>query len=133
MDLQMSSSRVVIFTGGNLGDWALRLPQPGDYLIGADKGAFFLLEAGFTPDLAVGDFDTVTPEQLEAVRSGSRVFRGFDPIDKDYTDTELAFRIALERAPAQIVIAGGSEAVLTTRLPMCICFEPRVKRVLTPS
>lgn len=107
MDSVTSGGRVVIFTGGGLGDWALRLPLPGDYLIGADRGAFFLLQAGFTPDLAVGDFDTVTPEQLEAIRRGSRDFRGFDPVDKDYTDTELAFRLAMERSPAQIVIAGG--------------------------
>ena len=52
-----STKRIIIFTGGSLGDWALQLIEPGDYLIGADGGALFLVVNGYQPDLSLGDFD----------------------------------------------------------------------------
>ena len=103
----MNGARVIIFAGGRLGDWALSLIRPHDLLIGADRGALFLVRHGVTPDIAIGDFDSVTPDELELIRSASRTFRDCDPVDKDYTDTELAFREALARQPDEIVIAGG--------------------------
>jgi thiamine pyrophosphokinase len=101
------SKRIVIFTGGNLGDDSARHIRPGDLLIGADSGALRLIELGFEPDLAIGDFDSVTPEALETIRRASRRTEVVDPVDKDYTDTELAFRRALELQPDEIVIAGA--------------------------
>lgn len=101
------SKRTIICTGGTVGEWALAEINDGDYIIGADRGAYFLLEAGIIPDLAVGDFDTVTAEQLTQIRQGAREFRSFDPVDKNYTDTDLAFSIALKRGAEEIVILGG--------------------------
>ncbi|OUM96674.1 MAG: thiamine pyrophosphokinase [Thermobacillus sp. ZCTH02-B1] len=99
--------RVVIFSGGYLGDDPARLVRPGDVLIGADSGALRLIELGLEPDLAIGDFDSVSPEELELIRRASRRTEIVDPVDKDYTDTELAFRRALEFEPDEIVIAGA--------------------------
>lgn len=101
------NNRIIICTGGQLGSWTLPLIHPGDTLIGADRGALFLVQHGFTPDLALGDFDSVTPEQLELIRSNSRKTLAYDPIDKDYTDTELAFRHALDQSPYEIVMLGA--------------------------
>ncbi len=93
------SKRAFIFSGGNLGDWALENITPQDELIGADRGAMFLIEHGFTPDLAIGDFDSVAAEQLETIRRQSRRFIDCDPVWKDLTDTEMALQTAMELFP----------------------------------
>lgn len=99
--------RVIIFTGGTLGSWALSYIQAGDLLIGADKGALFLVEQGLQPHTAIGDFDSVTLEQLERIKQHSLNTITCDPIDKDYTDTEMAFRHALDLEPSEIVLLGA--------------------------
>jgi thiamine pyrophosphokinase len=102
-----ASTRVVIFSGGRLDLWALAHVREGDRLIGADHGALFLVEHGFVPQLSVGDFDSVTPQQLNWIREGSSKTEAYDPIDKDYTDTELAFERALEMQPDEIILVGA--------------------------
>ncbi|GGF89954.1 thiamine diphosphokinase [Paenibacillus abyssi] len=103
----MAIKRVVIFTGGNLGGWALSHILADDLLIGADSGALFLIMNGFTPDLAIGDFDSVSGQELSRIRSISKVTEQYDPVDKDYTDTELAFREALSLNPQEVVLIGA--------------------------
>jgi thiamine pyrophosphokinase len=99
--------RIVICSGGRLGEWALDVIRAGHYLIGADSGAAFLLEHGFVPDAAIGDFDSVSDPQLQLIRERSVRFIGCDAVDKDYTDTELAFRHALDMNPSEIVMLGA--------------------------
>jgi thiamine pyrophosphokinase len=105
-----SGRRILIFTGGTLGEWALAEVQPGDTLIGADRGALFLVRHGLTPDLALGDFDSVSPDELADIRAASRRFEDCDPVLKDWTDTEMAFVRALEgrpEPPQEIVLLGA--------------------------
>ncbi|WJH35231.1 thiamine diphosphokinase [Paenibacillus sp. CC-CFT747] len=108
----LQGRRAVIVSGGTLGPWALTELQEDDYLIGADRGAYFLVENGRTPDLSIGDFDSVAPDELKAVRRGSRTFVSCDPVMKDWTDTEMALVWALDRGPREIRMLG----VLGTRL-----------------
>ncbi|AZN41956.1 thiamine diphosphokinase [Paenibacillus albus] len=103
----MEHTRIIIFTGGRLGQWALDLIEDGDLLIGADAGALFLADNGYRPSISLGDFDSVTPEQLAFIRAMSGETHDYDPIDKDYTDTELAWRMALSRNPQNIVMVGA--------------------------
>lgn len=100
-------NRVNIVTGGRLGPWALDEARPEDVWIGADRGAVFLVEHGIRPAISVGDFDSVSEAERDAVRRASARFVPCDPVDKDDTDTELAFRLALELEPAEIRIAGA--------------------------
>lgn len=60
-------------------------------VIAADKGLDYALEAGITPEIVVGDFDSAEM----AVPSGVEVVK-FPP-EKDYSDANLAVEIALER------------------------------------
>lgn len=106
------SARVLIFAGGSLGEWALRDIRPNDLLVGADRGALFLVRNGFEPDLALGDFDSVTAEELEEIRRNSKSFLDCDPVHKDWTDTEMAFNWAMEQKPSEIMLLGA----LGTRL-----------------
>jgi thiamine pyrophosphokinase len=99
--------RALIFTGGNLGRWALDHLSANDYLIGADSGAAFLIDNGYKPDLALGDFDSVHPEHMQRIESESSEWLAFDPIHKDWTDTELAFREAVRREFKDIVVLGA--------------------------
>ena len=101
----------MIVSGGNLGPWALDEIRPDDHLIGADHGAWFLVRNGRVPDLAIGDFDSVSREQFRLIAEASREMEACDPVDKDYTDTELAVERALAASPAAITLLG----VLGTR------------------
>ncbi|CAM3867310.1 thiamine diphosphokinase [Cohnella lubricantis] len=99
--------RAIIFAGGELGEWAAALIQPNDYIIGADRGALYLAESGLPLHLAVGDFDSIDPQQLAYVRQHAGEMLAFDAVDKDWTDSELALREALARGWRDVVIVGG--------------------------
>ncbi|PZD93676.1 thiamine diphosphokinase [Paenibacillus sambharensis] len=99
--------RVLIFSGGRLGPWALQAIRQDDILIGADSGALFLINNGYTPHLAIGDFDSVTAGEFELIQSRSRKTEACDPVDKDYTDTELAMIRALSFQPSEIRFIGA--------------------------
>ncbi len=69
-------------------------PPAGAFVIAADSGVDHALALGWDVDLAIGDFDSVSPAGLEAVtRAGARVER--HPPAKDATDLELALDAAL--------------------------------------
>jgi len=104
----MLPARALIFTGGELSAQFLEEIRGGDFIIGADRGALFLIEHGIKPDLSVGDFDSITPEELAKVQAMSGKIIECDPIDKNLTDTELAFDLALEQSPESILIMGAS-------------------------
>ncbi|NUU62805.1 thiamine diphosphokinase [Paenibacillus agri] len=102
----MPSGRVVIWAGGELSPEHLNVLDEEDFIIGADRGALFLINHGITPDLAVGDFDSVSPEALQDIRNRSREIITCDAIDKDLTDSELALDLALNRSPSSILMLG---------------------------
>jgi len=105
---QPSSSSIIIVSGGSLGDYALPYLESGARLIGADRGALWLIRQGFVPDLALGDFDSVTEEERKEIRRFSRAYADCDPIRKDLTDTEWAFAQALSERPSSIVLLGAT-------------------------
>ena len=80
------------------------VPRP--LVIGADGGARRALELGVTPDLVVGDGDSVQVDTLAALaRLGVPWERS--PVDKDESDTELCLRAALLRDAGTIRIVGA--------------------------
>lgn len=78
---------------------------PEAAFIGVDAGALVLIGQGISPKAAVGDFDSVTPSQLEEIVSSLPGFEKAEA-EKDETDTELALAKALEFSPRQVVITG---------------------------
>ncbi|OMF38292.1 thiamine diphosphokinase [Paenibacillus sp. FSL H8-0548] len=103
----MMQPRIIICTGGQLGSWALEHIETTDVLIGADSGARFLISHGFRPDISIGDFDSVSEEDLIAIRENSGQTIACDPIDKNYTDTEMAVRLALDMQPRELILLGA--------------------------
>ena len=93
-------SKVFCIVGaGDMGDTKLCFPE-GAFVIAADAGLNALASAGITPDLIVGDFDSLG----EAPSVGEIV--AHKP-EKDDTDMLLAVREALEREAEHIIIFGG--------------------------
>ncbi|MEC0239548.1 thiamine diphosphokinase [Paenibacillus dokdonensis] len=104
----MNQKRVIIFSGGELHPQYIQEIQPGDFIIGADKGALYLIRHDIKPDLAVGDFDSISPQELKHVRAESGRIVECDPVDKNLTDTELAFEMAIREQPDFIMLVGGT-------------------------
>lgn len=98
--------RILLFSGGHLGPWALAEITEGDFLLGVDRGALFLIENGCRPDLAMGDFDSVNAEEFSRIKLESKECLDCDPVNKDETDTEMAFNWALTQNPREIVLLG---------------------------
>lgn len=90
---------VILVAGGPENLWP-KLPESRRNLrwIGIDRGAWRLLKQGIIPDLAVGDFDSLSGnEQSELFGNVEDVMKVLP--EKDLTDTELALKVALERYP----------------------------------
>jgi thiamine pyrophosphokinase len=79
----------------------------GAVVVGADGGAEHALALGLRVELAVGDFDSITPAGLEALeRAGVRIER--HPAAKDATDVELALDAAMAFGPRRILLVGDA-------------------------
>ncbi len=66
------------------------LPEPADLYVGVDAGAIKLLDYGYPLHWALGDFDSVTPEELEWITGQTERFLQA-PAEKD--DVELTTRL----------------------------------------
>ena len=75
-------------------------PDKTDLLIGADKGYYTFISNGFTPNVAIGDFDSYSGE----IRCDNIIRY---PVKKDFTDCALAIEYALDRGYNKIVIYGA--------------------------
>ncbi|MDN4073485.1 thiamine diphosphokinase [Fictibacillus terranigra] len=72
---------------------------------GVDRGVFYLLKKGITPDCAFGDFDSVNDEERQWMASFQLPSFEYDS-EKDKTDLELALDWALGQNPEQILLLG---------------------------
>jgi thiamine pyrophosphokinase len=77
-----------------------------ELIIGADAGATTAEVLGLRLDLAVGDFDSIRPGELDRLRAAG-VAVEVAPAAKDESDTELAVRAALARGADAVTIVGG--------------------------
>jgi thiamine pyrophosphokinase len=108
-DFQLPSHRrAVIFANGLLGNLeaARQSIRPGDLLIAADGGARHCRSLGLVPQYLVGDFDSLTGDELEELRQmGVTVHQ--HPAHKDFTDLELALRLARDLGADEMLVLGG--------------------------
>lgn len=77
-------------------------PGPEDVVLAADGGYRHCQTAGITPDLLLGDFDS-----LESERPNDLPTHTF-PVEKDDTDTMLAIRYGLEQGYETFHLYGGT-------------------------
>ncbi|MFS0557588.1 thiamine diphosphokinase [Brevibacillus sp. 179-C9.3 HS] len=102
----MKPTRILLFAGGNLGNWANREIHENDWLVGVDRGALYLVRNGFVPKLSIGDFDSVSTQEMDEIERHSVQVSSCDPVMKDLTDTEMALSWAIEQKPQEIVLLG---------------------------
>ena len=99
----MERKKAFIYTGGTVFDeYVIEKPEKGDLIIAADAGYLTAKEMRITPDILLGDFDTLGEENVPDGIECSRV-----PAEKNETDTQLAVQTAIERGAGEIVIIGG--------------------------
>ena len=101
--------KAFIYTGGAITEKNIsKRPGEDDLVIAADAGYHNAKKMGATPQLLLGDLDSLNknerlPDDLEILQV---------PAEKDDTDTQLAVKVALERGAKQIVIIGGLDGRL---------------------
>src|SRR5690606_26295611 len=98
-------SRFAILLGGAV----TRTPEleaeiAGARVIAADSGMRHAAALGVTPELWLGDFDSVTEDLLETYRD---IPRQVFPREKDKTDGEIAIHAAIERGATSLVLVGA--------------------------
>lgn len=105
----MKVPRIVIFANGNLTepDSLRRRLRPSDRIFCADGGTVHALALGLTPEVIIGDLDSLPPELMAQMEAVGVIFQRHPP-RKDQTDLELAFQTA--------VAAGADEILLVTAL-----------------
>ena len=75
-------------------------------IICCDSGARHLWKTGIKPDVIIGDMDSIEPDHLASYsKQGVKIIKY--PVNKDFTDTELALDYALGLKPDSIFIWGA--------------------------
>jgi thiamine pyrophosphokinase len=108
-------------------------------IVAADGGAATALDLGLTPDVVLGDFDSIEPARLDVLRGRGIRLESF-PREKDVTDGELAVQHALRMLPAgaEVLLLGFlggprvdhelANALLLARLPSgCALVDERTE------
>lgn len=95
--------KIAVIAGGSFDC----LPEPADLYVGVDAGSLRLLDHFLPLDWAIGDFDSVTPEELGRIKDLAERFLQA-PAEKDDTDLELALKEVFKAYPqAQVRIYGA--------------------------
>jgi thiamine pyrophosphokinase len=88
-----------------------RLAPEHDLVIAVDGGGAVCIDAAVTPDIVLGDFDSLEPDALELLRRRGATVLPF-PADKDQTDLELALIAARERGAQSVTVTAASSGRL---------------------
>jgi thiamine pyrophosphokinase len=113
---------LLLIGGAGPGKDALALVARGmDLIVAADSGLEAALAAGLSPDLVVGDMDSLSDVSLLDRFPPSHVLTF--PRDKDETDTEIGLRIMKERGCGDITLAGGGSGRIDHLLGIAGLFE----------
>ena len=96
-------SRIIIFANGELPDLekARALLREDDFIIAADGGTRHALALGRTPNIIIGDLDSLSAN-FETSKFDNEII--LFPKDKNETDLELAIQHAITLNPEQVII-----------------------------
>jgi thiamine pyrophosphokinase len=100
--------RAILFANGRMPDLqvARQILQEDDFVIAADGGARHALTLGRSPQVLIGDMDSIPPAVRESLaKSGTRIVA--HPKDKDASDLELAIEFAITEGFREILVIGA--------------------------
>ena len=102
-----AAKKAVVFLNGDLADLS-RIPQhinKKTLLVGCDGGTAHILSLGLTPHVVIGDFDSISPKVVRALKNKKVEYFRY-PTDKLFTDSELGVTLAMKRGCKEIILAG---------------------------
>lgn len=105
--MKKGKSNIAIVAGGALDRVLLPRIQKASYIIGVDRGAHWLIKQGKVPDVAIGDFDSVTKREFSHIKKKAATIIRELPHPKDATDLELAVEHAIGLKPTEVTIYGA--------------------------
>jgi len=102
--MDKTNKKCIIFSAGDFDGLhdELHKVSSDDLIIAADAGYKNCHKSGFTPDIIIGDFDSMD-EPSEPAKEIIRV-----PVEKDDTDTMLAIKLGLERDCTEFHLYGAT-------------------------
>ena len=101
--------KAFIYTGGSIFEKKItERPKEEDLIIAADSGYHNAKKMGVTPQILLGDFDSLG--KAEKIPDDTEILQV--PAEKDDTDTQLAVQVALEKGATELVIIGGLDGRL---------------------
>ena len=118
--------RAFIYTGGSIyPENITEHPKGDDLIIAADGGYLNAVALGVTPDLLLGDLDSLEGTEIPKTVETLQV-----PTEKDFTDTQLAADTAVKKGASEIIIIGGLDGRLDHTLSnLAILEELYPKRI----
>ena len=99
-------NNIAIVGGGVLEKSFIKEIRSAQYVIGVDRGAYWLIVNKITPDIAIGDFDSVSLQELKEIKKRVKTIKKYPP-EKDATDMELAVDHAVSLHPKEVIIYGA--------------------------
>lgn len=123
----LQSMTGLIVCNGRIRDYGFYKPffDKAGLVICADGGAAHLQKFGVLPHVLLGDFDSISFEDMEYYKSSEVEILKF-PVEKDMTDTELAVEMAAQRGCKEIILIGA----LGTRMDHSISNVFLLKKML---
>lgn len=116
---------VAIVAAGTLDKKLLKKIRTTDFIVGVDRGAAWLLKQKVIPNVAIGDFDSISKNELQIIKKNVKKVI-VHPQKKDATDLELAVDYAIKLKPKQVIIFGG----IGTRLDHTIAAVHLLEKLL---
>lgn len=101
------SMKAVVFVHGDRTDLSRIRTYIDDktLLVACDGGAVHALQLGYMPHVVIGDFDSLPPKVLRALKDKHVECISF-PRNKSHSDGELGVALAIERGCREVVIVG---------------------------
>ncbi len=103
---KLREGRVILFINGQLlgnKEFYHNYILSNDLIVVADGGANYTFELGITPNLILGDLDSIRPEVLEYYQQQQVQFDTY-PIEKDQSDTQLILKRLTARGYDNIIV-----------------------------
>lgn len=81
--------------------------ENGDIWVGVDRGTLHLIQHNIKPEVAFGDFDSISEQELEEINDMGIKLNTFQS-EKDDTDIELAIKWSIKEEPNEICLYGAT-------------------------